>query len=250
MSILGGHTIVFLPGLDGTGISFEPLQRVLPKDVDSKVVRYPPDRLLSFEDTVEQAWEQAHTAQGDILVLAESFSGPVAVELVGSGRLKAKALILSSTFARWPRPRFLKILSHAPLEAMMRIPWPKSLLQTVIEGGAETADLFLDMWKRVRMLVPAKVLAHRIKMLRRMDVRHWLAKTTVPCLYLQASRDRTVPPSALFDFVERVPDLRIRRIKGPHFILQAQPRACLVAILDFMRLAETGSDEGAPRTRP
>ncbi len=49
-------------------------------------------------------------------------------------------------------------------------------------------------------------------------------------------RIEVFPPSSLFDFVESVPDLRVRRIRGPHFILQARPEASLKAIQDFVGL--------------
>jgi hypothetical protein len=60
--------------MDGTGISFEPFGKVLPQDVHVKVIQYPTDRLLSFEETVQCARDQIQSAQEDAIVLAESFS--------------------------------------------------------------------------------------------------------------------------------------------------------------------------------
>ena len=177
-----------------------------------------------------------------MIVLAESFSGPVAVDLVGSGQLKANCLILCSTFATSPRPIVLKILSCLPLNLLIRLPFPRSLFQYIIEGGRETTDLFFNMWQRVKTLVPAKVLVHRLKIISQVDVRDRLSKLTVPCLYIQATSDRSVPPSSLFDFIELVPDLRVKRIRGPHFILQAQPLASLHAIQNFVSLITNEND--------
>ena len=234
MHPLSGQTIIFLPGMDGTGISFEPLEQVLPRDVIVKVIRYPTDKLLNFEDTVQCAKDQIQDDQRGVIVLAESFSGPVAIKLVGSGQLKAKCLILCSTFAESPRPVLFKILSLFPLEFLMKVPIPRFLFKHMIEGGKENADLFFTMWQRVKTLVPAKVLVHRLKVISQVDVREWVSKLTIPCLYIQATFDRSVPASSLFDFTEAVPDLRVKRIKGPHFILQAQPQASLAAIEDFV----------------
>jgi pimeloyl-ACP methyl ester carboxylesterase len=232
--MLSGQTIFFLPGMDGTGISFEPVQGRLARDVQTKVVRYPNDRLLSFEETVRWAGSQLPLDQRNSIVIAESFSGPVAVSLLASGRVKAKCLVLCATFASAPRPRLWRTLSYLPLAWLTKPPLPRILLQWVIEGGKETVDLFLAMWGRVKAQVPAKVLAHRLRIMSRVDVRVWLPKIAVPCLYLQATRDMSVPASALLDFSQQVPDLRVRRIKGPHFILQARPRECLAAIEDFL----------------
>ncbi len=145
MHPLSGRTIIFLPGLDGTGISFEPLAQVLPLDVNVKVIRYPRDGFLSFEETVRYAMDQIPPDTEDGIVLAESFSGPVAIALVGSGRLRAKCLILCSTFAKSPRPALMKVFSYLPLELLIRFPFPRFLLSHMVEGGQEATDLFLAM---------------------------------------------------------------------------------------------------------
>lgn len=149
MHPLSGQTIIFLPGMDGTGISFDPLGQVLPQDGIVKIIHHPTDRLLSFEETVQCARDQIQFDQEDVIVLAESFSGPVAVALIGSGQLKAKCLILCSTFAKSPRPVLFRILSYLPLELLIRLPFPRFLLKYVVKGGEEATDLFLDMWQRV-----------------------------------------------------------------------------------------------------
>ena len=224
-----------MPGMDGTGISFEPLAQLLPHDVNVKVVQYPSDRLLSFEENLQCVRRQVQQDE-DAVVIAESFSGPVAVALIGSGRLKATCLILSATFARSPRPLLLKALSCLPMEVLLKLPFPRFFLQHIIEGGEVAVDVFHSMLQRIRAMVPAKVLVHRLSVIDTTDVRQWLSKLTVPCLYIQATADRWVPASALFDFTEAVADLRVARIRGPHFILQAQPQQSLAAIQNFMAL--------------
>lgn len=244
------QTIFFLPGMDGTGISFEPLQSRLARDVQTTVVRYPNDQLLSFEETVRWAGNQLPPDQRNAIVIAESFSGPVAVSLVASGQVKAKCLVLCATFASSPRPRLWRTLGYLPLAWLTKLPIPRILLQWAIEGGEETAGLFLSMWGRVKAQMPAGVLAHRLGIMSRVDVRGLLPKIAVPCLYLQASRDLSVPASALLDFCRHVPDLRVRRIKGPHFILQARPRECLAAIEDFLGTIQPGSVSISRAMRP
>jgi pimeloyl-ACP methyl ester carboxylesterase len=245
MQPLSGQTIVFLPGIDGTGISFEPLRDLLLQEINVIVIQYPTDKLLDFDQTVQCAKDQIQSDQQDVIVIAESFSGPVAIALVGSGQLKAKCLILCSTFAKSPRPVLLKILDCLPLEWLIGLPFPRFLIKHVVEGGIEATDLFLAMWQRVKPLVPAKTLVHRLNVISQVDVRGWLPKLNIPCLYIQASSDRAVPASALFDFTETITDLRVKRINGPHFILQAQPHESLTAIQNFVSLIPVSPAEKA-----
>ena len=63
-----GERLVFLPGLDGTGISWEPLAPFVAPDADVTVVRYPANELLSFRETVECAARQVSSADEAIVI--------------------------------------------------------------------------------------------------------------------------------------------------------------------------------------
>jgi pimeloyl-[acyl-carrier protein] methyl ester esterase len=223
--------LLFMPGIDGTGTSFEPLRQFLPANIETTVIKYPTSKPLSFEETVNSAREQI--SRNPDVVLAESFSGPVAVVLIGSGRLKTKGLILSATFARTPRPFVVRILSLLPVESILKLPFPNSWLRHFI-GDAKTAGVILPLWERVRSEVPARILAHRIRMVGRIDVREYLSKVMIPCLYIQATRDRIVPPSSVRDFADSITGLHIRRIAGPHPILQVEPEVSAAIISEFI----------------
>ena len=235
MSCLERKKLIFLPGIDGSGISFEPFRRVLPESIDALVVSYPADKLLSFAESVRCAREQiGNFSAAGAIVVAESFSGLVAIELIGSGSLSPQCLVLSSAFARSPRPVLLKIINALPAEYLVSIPAPRAVMRHILKGGAPTADIFISLLNRIREIVPPHTLAHRLKLCDSVDVRGRLQSLNVPCLYLQSTADRTVPARCLNDFVERVPDLRVKRICGPHFLLQAQPRECAEAIEQFV----------------
>lgn len=234
MTRLHKQNIVLMPGLDGTGLSFEPFLPFLPADAKIAIVRYPKDLLLSFEETVECAAAQI-PADNPPIVIAESFSGPVAIQMIGSGWVKAKALILCATFAKSPRPIVWRIMRFLRLPLLIRPDMPKRFFKIVIGDDKLIAEL-LPLWKKVHADVPTRVMDHRLKIINNVDVTKWLKKLIVPCLYLQATNDRVIPSSCLADFEKCIPNLVIKRIKAPHFILQAQPQACLNAIEEFMNL--------------
>lgn len=62
---------MLLPGMDGTGIFFEPLLRALPAELDAHVVAYPPAEPLGYDELLSVV-ESALPAEPFVL-MAESF---------------------------------------------------------------------------------------------------------------------------------------------------------------------------------
>jgi pimeloyl-ACP methyl ester carboxylesterase len=232
MSSLRNQHLVFMPGMDGTGLSFEPLAPFLSRETKITIVRYPTDRLLSFDETVECAAGQI-PADKPPIVIAESFSGPVAIKMIGSGRIKAKALILCATFAKSPRPVVWRVMRFLRLPMLIKPEMPKRFFRVVI-GNDKLIDKLKPLWKKVHAKVPARVMQHRLKIINEVDVTAWLAKINIPCCYLQAITDRVVPASCAEEIKKAAPLVEIIKIDSPHFILQAEPKECLTAIEKFM----------------
>ncbi|HPD57952.1 MAG TPA: alpha/beta hydrolase [Smithellaceae bacterium] len=231
MSSFRDQHLVFMPGMDGTGLSFEPVLPHLPESATITIVRYPADKLLSFDETVECAAEQILAGDPPI-VIAESFSGPVAIKMIGSGRVKAKALILCATFAKSPRPIVWRFMRFLRLPMLIKPEMPKRFFKVVI-GNDKLIDELKPLWKKVHARVPARVMQHRLKIINEIDVTAWLSKIKIPCCYLQATNDRLVPASCAEKIKKIALFVEIKKISAPHFILQAEPQACLNAIEDF-----------------
>ncbi|MBO6549014.1 MAG: alpha/beta hydrolase, partial [Rhizobiales bacterium] len=85
--------IILLPGLDGSGLFFEGFRRLLPSSITTQIISYPRDEGLSYSDIVDQIYEQLPRDR-DYIILAESFSGPVAIEIATLAPLKLKGLVL------------------------------------------------------------------------------------------------------------------------------------------------------------
>ncbi|MBP6916013.1 MAG: hypothetical protein WBJ43_04010 [Smithellaceae bacterium] len=231
MTFLRNQHLVFMPGMDGTGLSFEPVLPLLPEDAKITIVHYPADKLLSFDETVESAATQI-PADDPPIVIAESFSGPVTIKMIGSGRVKAKALILCATFAKSPRPLVWRIMRFLRLPLLIKPDMPKGFFRFVI-GDDKLINEFLPLWEKVHAQVPARVMQYRLKIINEIDVTDWLAPIKIPCCYLQALNDRLVPASCAEKIKKIKPLVEIKKISAPHFILQAKPRTCLKAIGDF-----------------
>lgn len=233
--------LVLLPGLDGTGVMFEPLLRALGPDLDPRVVRYPPE-LGSYADCLAFARAQL-PADRPFLLLGESFSGPVALALAAEAPEGLRGLVLCGTFARNPRPG---LAWAAPF--LRRLP-PLRLSPPL------TRRLLLDRWGTAalasladRMLptVPKATLKARLLAVLGVDHRALLGRVPVPTLLLRAAGDRVVPSRAAGELRAglRRPDQVT--LEGPHWLLQARPEAAARALADFMdRIGLPG--EAVPR---
>jgi pimeloyl-ACP methyl ester carboxylesterase len=96
-------TLVLLPGLDGTGVLFEPLLDALPEHVAPRVVAYPVDRLLDYQELAPLI--AARLPKGEpFVLLGESFSGPLALMAAERRPPGLLGVILCATFVTSPAP--------------------------------------------------------------------------------------------------------------------------------------------------
>jgi pimeloyl-[acyl-carrier protein] methyl ester esterase len=217
---------VLLPGLDGSGVLFEPFLRVL-HAVDAVVVRYPDDPPAD----VDALARHAAAAIGDAarcVVIAESFSGAVALRLAHS-EARVAAVVLVASFVRCPHP----CLRFAPPSAMAAIASSLArhaaaapVIRFACLDGA-SSDLVDTLRNVVSALAPG-VLRARLSALRSLDESDCLCRLGVPLLHLRATADRLVTRRLRHD--ARATRFDEADIEGPHFLLQARPRACRDAI--------------------
>jgi pimeloyl-[acyl-carrier protein] methyl ester esterase len=232
MEYLSDQSLILMPGLDGTGLSFEPFLKFISANANVTVVCYPTDKLLSFAETVECAAAQVSSLSRPV-VIAESFSGPVAVQMIASGLVRAKALVLCATFAKSPHPFLWPVIRFLRIPLLIGPEMP-ALFFKIILGDEKRIASLVPLWKKVHADVPARVMDHRLGLINLVDVTQSLKKLSLPCLYLQAIDDRIVLSSSLTDFERSIPQLMVKRIKAPHFILQDKPQECLEAIEEFL----------------
>ncbi len=215
----GTTTLVILPGLDGTGLFFAPLTSCLPEGMSTQVVSYPADLVMSFQEHVDFARQQLPEDRPFVL-LAESFSGPVSLQLLAEPPDNLRGVIFVATFARHPSPFLLDAACHMPQSLLLKLFTTPLLSRGLCLGGAP-ADA-VKLFQRALLSVKQKVLSRRLQILANLPPP---PETTFsgPALYIQASRDRLVPPRAAEALARHLPQLRVERVAGPHIILLAQP---------------------------
>lgn len=228
-------TLVLLPGLDGTGRLFEPLTQELSGRVEHQVVAYPADKPLRVAEYAQLVAQ--HLPATPVVLLAESFSGLVALSLLGQQPRQIRHVIFCAGFAEPPRPfllRFAPLLRHAG--PAMRAAPAFLLRQFCLGPDASSAQL---AWLRdVLAEVSPAVLAHRLQLI---AARHAFLNShfDIPCSYLQAEDDRLVPSGATRWFERHFASFVCHSIAGPHFLLQTNPQECAVHLLNILKTLDT-----------
>lgn len=244
----GNTCLILLPGLDGTGRLFGPLLEILPDALDVKVIDFPMERHIPFTDLPDFVIPRLPHDRG-LVLLGESYSGPLALKLAAHADLDVRGVILTATFARYPSTLMARVSRFLPLTLLLRLPVPGFLIKRYCFGADDTARLRALLREVLRMNRPG-VLARRARQGASLDVRPEARALRLPCLYIEATDDRLVPAKARQDLQLCMPRMRLQRIDGAHFILQARPRECRRAILSFMRELETAGSESAKQAIP
>ncbi len=194
------------------------------------MVPYPGDQPLSYSELARFVLA-ALPDDGPFVLLAESFSGPVAIQVAAARPAGLIGVVLCATFARNPRPILRPLLGLtrvAPVRAV-----PIGLLSRCLLG-AEADASWAERIRQAMDKCSVAVLRERAREVLLVDVRSQLADIRVPVLYLQASRDWVVPAAALADMQRVLPGIQVARIDGPHFLLQARPGPCAERIAVFV----------------
>jgi pimeloyl-[acyl-carrier protein] methyl ester esterase len=220
--------LVLLPGLDGTGELFAPLLDALGENVTTSVVRYGAE--LTFDEYVETA---SKALPERCVVIAESFSGPVAIALVARYPDKVRRLVLCATFAVSPFRALLRAARFLPA----RLFRPNPLLPAIVDHFCFNGAPISLRPSPVAVLstVPPAIMRARLACLAEIDVRPLLSRISTPVLYLRASSDRVVGAGLSRDLTSHLSMVTVKDIGGPHLLTQTRPRECAAAIGDFIR---------------
>lgn len=233
---VGGMKWIFLPGMDGSGTFFDPFLKGLPADVEPVTIRFPPGRKLGYEELCQ--WLSPRLPQTEpYLVVAESFSGPLAVRLAAQQPVGMTGAVVSASFVRYPLPC---ILAHLPLELFFRRRLPRFLVRCIFADESAPPELYTAFYRAIEDSAPPYV-AHRARAALGVDETEALKVCRLPLLFLEATKDRLIPRWSMKLVRELRPDLPMVQIPAPHFLLQLKPKECLRAIEEFLEQSDAES---------
>jgi len=243
MTVLRPHRkprLMLLPGLDGTGSLLRGFRDALDPSIRTIVISYPLYRELDYA-ALEEIARSRLPRRKQFVLLAESFSGPIAISIAADRPAGLRGVILACSFARNPVPVL------APLSALVQflpVRWaPAVLLARPTLGRFQTPILRSQLAHALSRVSPW-VIRKRLRAVLEVDVSALLSRVDVPVLYLRASEDRLVP-RAISDELTAVPRIRFVEIEAPHFLLQVRPSAAAAHVRGFLRNIDALSDQGS-----
>ena len=118
-----GMTVVLLPGMDGTGRLFKPFVKLLPQRVGVRIINYPGHVYLNYEQLASRVRNELPAGEPFIIV-AESYSGPIALTLAAQPVGGLLAVVLVSSFVSRPLGVLGAWVARLPLAAILRVRAP------------------------------------------------------------------------------------------------------------------------------
>jgi pimeloyl-ACP methyl ester carboxylesterase len=211
--------------MDGTGEMLAEFAREAQAHFDAvQVIAYPRDKAMDYA-ALAPFVRASLPKDAPFVLLGESFSGPLALQIASSAPRGLQGVVLSTSFARDPVPMlrpFATLLARLPVRAV-----PMRVVAWWLLGRWQTPALRAALRHALGSLAP-DVLPARMRCA--MQANQEVSAIQVPLLYLRATEDRLIEPKAGDWILSQAQRGERVVIEGPHLLLQAAPRACASAI--------------------
>lgn len=229
----------FLPGLHGTTSLFASIRNEISANVDTDFIELP---TVGDQDyaTLTSWLDNELTSGRPRLLIAESFSGPLALRLAELRPKEICGIVLAASFCDTPVNPGLALLPLRPL--FMVKPPRKALRHFLIGDDADKRDV-TKLRKEVQK-IPSATLASRVRAILELQEHDNPSLADTPMLLLQAQSDNLIPWDAQQRLEACYPHASVHWLESPHLILQQSPKQCLDAIREF--LAELNEEKESP----
>jgi len=224
--------VIILPGMDGTGKLLKPFaDALLEHGVASTIMSYPSHLAQSYQTLMDEIIAPALPKREEFVLLAESYSGPMAIALAQQKPPGLKGLVLVVTFAEPPDSILLAFTKLLPMKSILSLPVPCWMAHRLMLGKREPRGDHQIFCQVVREMRP-EVIADRIENVRR--IRLDKNPIQLPAIYIRALEDPLLPSNAVEGVRALIPDLRVHEIPGPHLVLDTSPELCAALTAGFV----------------
>jgi pimeloyl-ACP methyl ester carboxylesterase len=229
---LASNHLVLLPGLDGTGELFADFISALPQSWAATTVAYPSDRFLPYKG-LRPFLSAAVPQSGRFVLVAESFSTPLAIWYAATNPPNLAAVVICAGFIGNPIRGWSGVMKALAKPWFFRLRPPRGIVEYFLLGKNPPPDL-LQKFRRALHNVNPEVLSGRVHEVLDCDARDELGRTTVPLLYLKATKDRLLSLSCQDEFRRVRPDILFESVPAPHLLLQREPQKAATVIINFI----------------
>jgi pimeloyl-[acyl-carrier protein] methyl ester esterase len=224
--------VLLFPGFDGTGRLFRSFIPALSPEIMPSIVAYPADIEYRYDELVDFA---AHSLPADrpFAMVAESFSGPVAIRLAARKPQGLKSLVLVNTFIR-PSFRWIPAGTKGIIGSYLFRVAPPAWLIRHFGLGSDASEESISEVRAALSEVKPRVLACRARVALSADFEGDFKRIAAPMLYLKGTKDRLLAPGVAGALQKRRPDLEVISLDAPHFALQRRPVEAAAVISQFL----------------
>jgi pimeloyl-[acyl-carrier protein] methyl ester esterase len=225
--------IVLLPGMDGTGDLFADFIEALPPDIKATVIRYPEAGPQTYTELC-RFLETSVATSGPYVLVAESFSVPLAIQWAASGKAGLKGLVLCAGFSTSPVVGWRRSLCLLLSPMCFLVRPPEFAIRAFLVGRAASNSLVREVRMAIGSVNP-RVLGDRLRTVLSSDSRSALREVRAPVVFVQPTEDKLVGIACLNEMRDIRPDSDIELVPGPHLLLQAKPQESAEVIGRYVR---------------
>lgn len=219
----------FLPGLHGTDKLFSAITKVIPSNVATELIELPASGKQDYS-TLTQWLDQQLPGSPKRLLIAESFSGPLAIRLAALRPEQISGIVLCASFCDAPLNPGIAML---PLRPLFMVKPPNSALRHFLLGS-DASDIELTELRKVIQAISSGTLVKRVRTILNLEESDNPPIDKIPMLILQAQSDNLVPWEAQSRLISSYPKASVHWIESPHLILQREPQQCVTRIQQFI----------------
>lgn len=228
--------LVLLPGIDGTGLMFEPFLKVLKAPYRAMVVSYPTDKPLHYYDLLPCIREVIPWNE-PFSIIAESFAGPLALEFASRQWEDVESVILCASFVANPFEPFVNFGQSILETSFFRKMPPLWLLQKYMTGENPPESLVAKLNECLAAVKP-EVLSYRTRLIVNTNASQQLMRCKPPLVYIEATRDELVGSRGWEQISQVRPDTTHFKVDAPHLMLQTRPAEALAAMERYWKALE------------
>lgn len=195
--VLVGHgpPLVYVPGMDGTGLLFYRQIAALARDFRVATYRLRDDApdMAALVEQLQAVCDAAAPAREPAVLVGESFGGALALTFALAHPDRVRALVILNSFPFFRPQRRLRLASLG----ISLIPWGAMRVVRRVTAhrlhSRHTPRAELEAFHRLTAAARKRGYLNRLRILRSYDVRAALPSLRVPVLFLAADQDHLIP---------------------------------------------------------